>query len=102
MSRNRIWRAAALLLLASMSCGHDKPKIVEPEDSTPNPPTPVTQTPATPRTLTVVGAGVGSGRVVSATSLIDCTITGGRAASTGCIATLPAGSTSFALTASPG
>jgi hypothetical protein len=72
---------AATLVLGTSACGDD---------------------PAPPQmyTLTIAGAGPGSGRVVSAPTGIDCVITNGTAAATGCTATFPAG-VPVGLVASP-
>jgi hypothetical protein len=48
----------------------------------------------------VVGVGTGSGRIVSGSGAIDCAISGGKAASTGCASTRTLG-TRFSLVATP-
>jgi Domain of unknown function (DUF1929)/Divergent InlB B-repeat domain len=57
-------------------------------------------TAAVTRTLTVSGSGNGNGRVVSTPAGIDCTITAGKAAATGCTKSFNQG-TSVTLTATP-
>ena len=75
--------ALALATLGPTACGGD--------DEPAPPPT---------FTLTIASAGAGSGRVLSAPAGIDCQITNGTAAATGCTATFPAG-TVVGLVASP-
>src|SRR5689334_10707384 len=72
---------AATLVLGVSACGDD---------------------PAPPQTytLTIAGTGTGSGRVVSTPAGIDCAITNGAAAATGCTATFQAG-VPVGLVASP-
>jgi hypothetical protein len=57
--------------------------------------------PPTPKVLTIIGSGNGSGRVQSATGVINCTVTAGSTSATGCSATLSTSATSFGLTAIP-
>ena len=74
--------AALLTALAAAACGDDDPA------------------PPQTFTVTVAGASSGSGRVLSTPAGIDCQITNGVAAATGCTGTFPAG-TQVGLIASP-
>jgi len=76
---------AALATLALAACGGDDGGSATPQTFT----------------LTITPTGSGSGRVLSAPAGIDCQITNGVVAPTGCTASFPAG-TSVGLVASPG
>ena len=92
----KIMRGLRFPLLAGVvllsACIEERESILEPVI-----PPPASQN----RTLTIVGTGNGSGRVQSATGLINCTISAGGATSGACSATLPSNLVGFGLTATP-
>jgi hypothetical protein len=88
-------RPAIAVALATATVGlflhgcQDTPEVTEPELAT-----------AVTKALTVKGAGTGSGVVTSSPAGINCTITAGVAAASGCVARFPQG-TVVTLTATP-
>ena len=83
LARSALVALAAAAALGLAACGEDAPA------------------PPETFTLTVTGTGTGSGIVVSTPAGINCQITNGAAAATGCTGTFTAG-TSVGLLASPG